>query len=320
MDIVAKRRWFFLISAIIILPGIISLIIPPALNPGIEFTSGTVIDVTFVEGADVNEADIRDELARFGHSESLIQKTGERSVFIRTDVVKSDISAEDGAPPSEQELIRAALTDRIGRVQFWEFDTVSPIVARETVRNAIIVILLASVFVLFYVTWAFRMIPNPFRYGVAAIVALIHDMLIVIGLFSILGKVLDMEVNSMFIAGVVTVLGYSVNDTIVVFDRIRENVARNVDRPLAGVVNTSILESMARSLNTSSTTLLVLLALLLMGGPTIQGFLLVLAVGVVVGTYSSVCIASQFLVMWDQGEIRKALRYVRLVPQRKGER
>ena len=111
-------------------------------------------------------------------------------------------------------------------------------------------------------------------------------------------------------------LGYSVNDTIVVFDRIRENVARNVDRPLAGVVNTSIMETLGRSLNTSFTTMLVLLALILLGGATIRGFLLVLIIGVVVGTYSSVCIASQFLVMWEQGEIRRALRFLRLAPSR----
>ena len=311
MDIVGKRGWFFLISALAILPGLISLMIPPTLKPGIEFTSGSVMDITFTQA--ISETDIRDELTRLGHSEALIQKTGERSAFIRTDVLGQEVVSEDGAVITEREHIENALRKNVADIESAEFDTVSSIVAEEQVRNAIIVVLLASFGVLIYVTWAFRRIPNPFRYGVSAIVALVHDMLIILGTFSILGKVIGMEVNSMFIVGVVTVLGYSVNDTIVVFDRIRENVARNVDRPLPGIVNTSILESMGRSLNTSFTTLVVLMALLLFGGPTIRSFVLVLAIGAVVGTYSSIAIASQFLVMWDQGEIRKALRRVRLV-------
>ena len=309
MDIVGKRRWFFLISALLILPGVISLIIPPALRPGIEFTSGSALDVTFKQP--VSEDAIRDVLTRMGHPEALIQKTGTSSAFIRTVVLEQNVFREDGSVTSEQILIEEALEKDIAPIEARQFDSVSPIVARETIRNAIIAVIVASIGILAYVTWAFRAIPNPFRYGVAAIVALVHDMVLIIGIFSILGKAIDMEVNSMFIVGLLTVLGYSVNDTIVVFDRIRENVARNIDRPLPGVVNTSINETVGRSLNTSFTTLFVLLALLLFGGPTIRGFLMVLAIGVVVGTYSSVAIASQFLVIWEQGEIRRTLRALR---------
>ena len=316
MDIVGKRKWFFLLSALLIVPGLISLIIPPALKPGIEFSSGSALAVTFT--MPVSEDAIRDVLTRMDHPEALIQKTGNRSAFIRTDLLEQEVLRPDGAITSEQVLIEEALEASVSPIEAREFDSVSPIVARETVRNAIIAVVIAAIGILLYVTWAFRAVPNPFRYGIAAIVTLIHDMLLIIGLFSILGKALDMEVNAMFIVGLLTVLGYSVNDTIVVFDRIRENVARNVDRPLPGVVNTSILESMGRSLNTSSTTLFVLLALLLFGGSTIRSFLLVLSVGVVVGTYSSVAIASQFLVMWDRGELRRALRVLRL-PRRRGE-
>ena len=314
MDIVAKRRWFFLLSAIIIIPGIISLMVPPALKPGIVFTSGSALNITFTE--EITEDDIRDQLTRLGHSEALIQKTGERSVFIRTDVLEQEVADPDGAIISERVLIEREFVANVAEIESSELDSVSPIVARETVRNAIIVVILASIGILLYVTWAFRRVPNPFRYGVSAVVALLHDMLLIIGVFSILGKVMNMEVNAMFIAGLVTVVGYSVNDTIVVFDRIRENVARNIDRPLAGLVNTSILESLGRSMNTSLTTLLVLLALLLLGGPTIRGFLLVLSIGVLVGTYSSICIASQFLVMWEQGELGRALRFLRRRPAR----
>jgi preprotein translocase subunit SecF len=137
------------------------------------------------------------------------------------------------------------------------------------------------------------------------VLALAHDLLIILGVFSILGRVIGFEVNSMFIVGLLIVAGYSVNDTIVVFDRIRENVSRHPDRDLGGLVNLSIMETIGRSLNTSLTTLFVLVAMLLIGGPSIRELLLVLAIGAVVGTYSSIFIASQFLVMWDRGEIRR---------------
>lgn len=304
MDIVGKRAWFFLISGLLILPGIISLIVPPALNPGIEFSSGSVLDITFER--EISEDDLRAELTRLDHPEALIQKTGEKSVFIRTDVLEPAKADET----SEQQLILNALEENVAPVERSEVDTVSAIFAREMVRNSVIAVIVAAVFVFGYVTWAFRTIPDSVRYGSAAILALAHDMVVILGVFSILGKVINTEVNSMFIMGMILVLGYSVNDTIVVFDRIRENVARNIDRPLPGVVNTSIMESLGRSLSTSLTTLFVLLALLLFGGATIRGLLLVLAIGVVVGTYSSVCIASQFLVIWETGELGRFFRRV----------
>ena len=304
MDIVGKRAWFFLISGLLILPGIISLIVPPAMKPGIEFTSGSVLDITFE--SEISEEDVRAEMSRRDHPEALIQKTGEKSVFIRTDVLEPAQADET----SEQQLILNALEENVAPVERSEVDTVSAIFAQEMVRNSVIAVIVAAVFIFAYITWAFKSIPNSIRYGTAAVLALIHDMLFILGVFSILGKVLNMEVNSMFIMGMILVLGYSVNDTIVVFDRIRENVARSIDRPLIGVVNTSIMESVGRSLNTSMTTLFVLLALLLFGGSTIRGLLLVLAIGVAVGTYSSVCIASQFLVIWETGELGRFFRRV----------
>ncbi len=312
MDIVGNRRWYFLISALLLLPGIISLIIPPALRPGIDFTSGTAI--TIVAESPVSEADLRVVFNDLGHPEALIQKTGSTTAFVRTDVLEEGLVQPDGTAVSELSLVEEELMDRLG-VDVQEVDTVSSIVAGETVVYAIILVIIAAGGILIYVTWAFRAIPNSFRYGVAAIVALVHDLLLIVGIFSILGKVMGLEVNAMFIVGLLTVMGYSVNDTIVVFDRIRENVARNVDRPLAGVVNASIMESMGRSLNTSMTTTFVLLALLLFGGATLREFLLVLAIGVIIGTYSSIFIASQFLVAWDRGEIRKVLSKLRLARQ-----
>ena len=315
MDIVGNRRWYFLISALLLLPGIISLIIPPALRPGIDFTSGTAI--TIVGEDPLSEADLRAAFADLGHPEALIQKTGSTTAFVRTDVLEEGVAQDDGSSVSELSLIEEELMDRLG-IDVQEVDTVSSIVAGETVLYAIVLVIIAAFGILTYVTWAFRSIPNSFRYGVAAIVALVHDLLLIVGIFSILGKVTGLEVNAMFIVGLLTVMGYSVNDTIVVFDRIRDNVARNVDRPLAGVVNASIMESIGRSLNTSMTTSFVLLALLLFGGATLREFLLVLAIGVVVGTYSSIFIASQFLVAWDRGEIRKVLSKLKLARQTGG--
>ncbi len=307
MDVVGKRAWYFLFSALIIIPGIASMLLPPGwvtlesgLRPGIDFTSGSVLNVTF--SRDVDEADIQERMTALGHPEALVQQVGANNYFIRTDVLAEAESGE----LSEREIIERDLEESLGldreRV---EFESVSPIVASETVRIAFYALAAASVFILLYVWYAFRRVPKAYRYGVSAVLALIHDVLIILGVFSILGRVIGFEVNSMFIVGLLIVAGYSVNDTIVVFDRIRENVVRHPDRDLGGLVNLSIMESMGRSLNTSLTTLFVLIAMLLIGGPSIRELLLCLAIGAVAGTYSSIFIASQFLVMWDRGEIRR---------------
>jgi preprotein translocase subunit SecF len=232
-------------------------------------------------------------------------------VFIRTRVLEE---ASAGGL-SERELLQRDLNQNVAPIKSAEFDAVSPIVAQETVRNAFIALLAASVGILLYIWYAFRRVPKAYRYGTCAVIALVHDMLFVLGVFSILGKTMNMEVNSMFIVGLLTVAGYSVHDTIVVFDRIRENVSRHPDRPLAGLVNLSIMETIGRSLNTSLTTLFVLLAMLLLGGPSIRGFLLVLAIGIVIGTYSSIFNASQLLVAWEQGEIGRVFRLGRQAPR-----
>ena len=310
LDIVGKRGWYFVVSAMVIIPGLISMIIAPGwitgdsgLKAGIDFSSGSVMNVTFRQP--VEEEDIWNRMNELGHSEALIQRIGGTNFFIRTDILKEAV----GDQPSEREVIESDLEYFLGmerdRV---EFDTVSPIVAQETVKTAFYALAAASVFILFFVWYAFRRVPKAHRYGVSAILALVHDLLIILGIFSILGRVINLEVNSMFIVGLLIVAGYSVNDTIVVFDRIRENVSRSPDRDLATMVNLSIMESMGRSLNTSITTLVVLLAMLFIGGNSIRELLLVLAIGAVAGTYSSIFIASQYLVMWDRGEIGRFFR------------
>ncbi len=306
LNIVSKRGWYFLFSALIILPGLISLIAPPGgwvtggsgLRPGIDFTSGSVLDITFERP--VAQDEVQQRMAALGHPEALIQRTGSRSVLVRTKVLAESSGSNQKSP---RQLIEDDLTKNIAPIVAVNFDSTSPIVARETVRNAIIALAAASVFILIYIWYAFRRVPRAYRYGISAILTLIHDTLLVLGIFSILGRVINMEVNSMFIVGILTVAGYSVNDTIVIFDRIRENVIRYPDRALESTVNLSIVETIGRSVNTSFTTFTVLLAMLLIGGASIRELLLVVAIGVVIGTYSSIFIASQFIVIWERGEI-----------------
>ncbi len=302
-DIVGKRGWYFIFSAIIIVPGLLSMIAPPGwasggsgLKPGIDFTSGSVLTIAFAEPAQTEP--IRALLSDLGHPEARVQAVGDSSVLIRTSVLEE----ASGNQASERQRIEDALEEEIGAIDASGVDTVSPIIARETVRNTFLALLVASAFILIYIWYAFRRVPRAYRYGVAAVVTLAHDTVIVLGVFSILGRVIGMEVNSMFIVGILTVAGYSVNDTIVVFDRIRENAMRVPDRRLQDTVNLSIIESVGRSMNTSFTTLVVLLAMLLIGGESIRELLLVVAIGVVVGTYSSIFIAAQFLVIWERRE------------------
>ena len=309
MNIVGKRKWYFLISALVLIPGIISLIIPPAVQPGIDFSSGSAFEVTFQQSVD--EEPVRAAMTEADHADARIQKLSASTVFIRTKELQE----------GERDQIQAVLEQSVAPVDFIsKVETVSPEVAGETVRNAVIAVMVAAVGILLYITWAFRHIPGSFRYGVAAVLALIHDVLIIIGIFSLLGKIIGLEVNVMFVVGLLAVAGYSVNDTIVVFDRIRENVARDIDRPLAQSVNISIMESMGRSLGTSLTTTFALLALILIGGLTLREFLLVLLIGTVAGTYSSIFIASQFLVMWEMGEIGQFFRMVNPIRRLRGAR
>ncbi len=307
MNFVGKRGWFYLISLAVIIPGVVFLIITPGLNPGIDFTGGSTLTLEFE--ADVSQTDLRNRLAAEGHSDATVQKLGDRTFFIRTKELSDGGDQEESEDSPKTRLVNALETSLSpDGVTELSFDLVSPVVASETVLNAFYAVLAAAVGIFIYIWWAFRNVPSPFRYGAAAIVALIHDTIIVIGIFSILGELLDIEVGTMFLIAILTVIGYSVNDTIVVFDRIRENVGNHPNRELSEVVNLSISETIGRSLNTSITLLITLLALFLFGGTTIREFLLVLLIGVVAGTYSSIAIASQVLISWEYGDIPRVFR------------
>lgn len=236
-----------------------------------------------------------------GYSDAIVQRTGD-TFLIRI----------PGEPTTEDKLkiVDGIQTRFETEVTVEDFSAVSPIVAAQTARNAAIAIAVASVGILLYITFAFRRMPSPSRWGICAIVALLHDIMVVVGIFSIMGWLTGAKVDVMFITGMLTVAGYSVHDTIVVFDRIRENMSKHIGKNFEETVNASIVQTLTRSLNTSITVFLVLLTLLLLVGGTIHNFTIVLLIGVVTGTYSSVCNASQLLIVWENGEWRRLFSWL----------
>ncbi len=296
-DITGKRFWFFITSGIIILLGIVSLA-TFGLKAGIEFSSGSLMTLSFEK--DVDHDKLRQELAILDYTNAIVQRTGEGDFLIRLPELSDEAKTE----------LEVGLTAKFGNLEVRGFEDVSPMVAAETTRNAVIAVAVAAVGVLLYITWAFRRMPKPFHYGTCAIVALLHDVLVVLGIFSILGGLLEWEINLMFITGTLAVIGYSVNNTVVIFDRIRENLTKGVSSNFEIVVNNSLVETLSRSLNTSLTTLIVVLALLLFVGASIQNFAVVLMIGIIAGTYSSICVAPQLLLVWERGEWGRFIRWL----------
>jgi len=297
-DITGKKSWFFLISAVVILIGIISLASFGRLQGGIEFSSGSMMSVDFEQ--DVSSSELKAELANLGYNNAIVQSVEGGNFYIRTDKLSDEK--------------KAALEAKLGNLEETEFHSVSPMVATETANNAIIAIAIAAIGILLYVTWAFHRMPKPFAYGTCAVIALVHDALVVLGIFSIFSALWDWEINLMFITGILAVIGYSVNNTVVIFDRIRENQTRGINPDFEVVVNSSLVETIGRSLNTSVTTFFVVIALLLFVGASIMNFAVVLLIGIVVGTYSSICIAPQLLLVWEKGEWGKILPSLRSAP------
>lgn len=290
IDFVGKRRWFFLISAILIIVGIISLAVF-GLKWGVDFSSGTAITLQFEKEVDLGQ--LRQRLADLGYDTATIQPAGEKEFFIRLQEMSSDQYSQ------LKEGLEVGLASNITDSSIF---TVSPIIAAATIRNTGIAVIIASIGILLYISWAFRKMPKPFRWGTCAILALFHDLIIVIAIFSILGWAAGIEVDALFVTGVLAVVGVSVNNIVVVFDRIRENLKRGVSSEFEVVANIGIMESVGRSLNTGLATLFVIVALYLIGGVTIRNLILALLVGITTGIYSSLCIAGQLLVVWEKGE------------------
>ena len=289
LDIVGKKYFYFLFSALIIVPGILSLIFW-GLRLGIDFTGGSLLEVRIEKQP--SKEDIVATVKQVGVEVSLASATN-NSFLIRTKPLDDKETGE----------VFKSLEEKFGKVEKLRLETVGPTIGAELLRKSLIALVLASIGIVIYITFAFRQVPqpaSPLRFGICAIIALLHDVFLVIGTFSLLGRFLGVEVDSLFVTALFTIIGFSVHDTIVVFDRIRENLKRRVSLSFATTVNHSIMQTLARSLNTSLTVILVLLALALFGGTSIRWFVIALLIGVISGTYSSIFNAAPLLVLWQE--------------------
>jgi len=287
-NIVGKRLWFFSISGVLILISAVAWGVF-GLKPGIDFASGSITTLSFEQ--EVSQAELEQVLAGLGYT-GRVESNPQGDFIIRTTRLTAEKKAE----------LKGNLTEEFGTINEKGFENVDPVIASETARIALFAAFGAAIGILLYVTWAFHRMPKPFHYGACAIIALVHDVLIVVGVFSILGATLGWEINLMFITGLLAVIGYSINNTVVVFDRIRENQHRGISADFEVVVNNSLVETLSRSLNTSLTTVVVLAALILFVGTSIQNFAVTLLIGILAGTYSSLCIAPLLLVAWEKGK------------------
>ncbi len=302
INIVAKRMWFLSASTVILIVGILSLLFPPHLNLGIDFLSGTGVTVKFEN--DINSSQIERQFNKIGLDSPSIQSMGDKTFFIRTEKL-SDFDVENNDSTVSRSDLEKSIEEIDSDAEIIEIESVGTKVAEGTVRNSIVAVSVASFFVMLYVLYAFRRLEKSYRFAFSAVLTLVHDVVLVTGIYSLLGHIFGLQVNSVFIVALLTVIGYSVNDTIVIFDRIRENQIKFPDNKYSSNINISINESIIRSLGTSITTLLVLFSMLVLGGSTLREFIVVLILGVIVGTYSSIFIASQFLIIWEEGIKKK---------------
>jgi preprotein translocase subunit SecF len=304
--IVRHRYWWFLVSVLIIVPGLVSLGLY-GLRPSIDFSGGSLWDVYFPDKqtSDLNTEKISEIFAAQGFEGALVQLSdvvvaGKQmpSALIRTKSLDANTGEE------QQRSIRSAMQAEYGTsIQFEQVQSVGATVSQESTRSAVIAVLGACVAILIYLTVAFRKAPHPIRYGVCAIVAMLHDVLVVLGIASILGVVIGLEVDALFLTALLTVISFSVHDTIVVFDRIRENLlTRRSSESFEDIVNHSIVQTLPRSINTQLTSMFTLTALLLFGGTSIRNFVAILLIGLISGTFSSIFNAAQLLVVWENRE------------------
>lgn len=293
-DIVGKRYLFFGISLATIIPGLIALLLW-GLPLGIDFTGGALIEAQFTNPtAVIQPAEIKNVLAANGFPDAVVQTSENNTVIIRTAPMTQD----------QKLAVYSGLRTLYGDFTEQQFNNVGPSVGAAVAQRAFWAVLAAAMGILIYIAWAFRKVPHPFRYGVAAIIAMFHDVLVLVGIAAIVGHFLGWQVDALFLTALLTVIGFSVHDTIVVFDRIRENRIRYRGEPYEEVVNFSVVQTLARSINTSLTVLLTLTALALLGGVTIRHFVIWLIIGITSGMYSSIFNAAQILVVWENKEWR----------------
>ncbi|MFH0852514.1 MAG: protein translocase subunit SecF [bacterium] len=300
IPIISHRRIFYSISGILLCASILALILW-GLKLGIDFTGGSLLQVEFKGERPANSA-IEQKLAEIDLGNISIQPVGDKGAILKF----RDINEE-----THQKII----TDLGGSsvVEEKSFESVGPVIGQELQRRAVYAIVFVLLMIVIYIAYAFRKVSKPvasWRYGVAAIIALLHDVVIPTGFFAVLGHFMDVEVGLLFVTALLTILGFSVHDTIVVFDRIRENLRKGVGSDFENTVEVSVNQTLGRSINTSLVVLLTMLAVFLFGGESTRYFSLVLIIGLFFGTYSSIFIASTLLVSWERFR-RKRLVSVR---------
>ncbi|MCK5320850.1 protein translocase subunit SecF [Candidatus Parcubacteria bacterium] len=302
INIIQKRKIWLSFSGGLVIASIIALL-AWGLNFGIDFTGGSLLELRFLnERPAVNY--IQQSVADLELGSLIVQPVDEQNVVLRF---------QETSEEKHQEVLRRL--DNIGmeegieeettgfkNIEELRFDAVGPTIGQELKSKSLSAAIIVLLAIVLFIAWTFRKVSKPvesWKYGVSAIIALFHDLIITFGIFACLGQYLNVELNTAFVAAMLMILGYSVNDTIVVFDRVRENLPKS-EEDFEGTVNTSVNQTIKRSINTSLTTLLVLLSILFFGGDTIRDFVLALSIGVLIGTYSSIFLASPVLVLWEK--------------------
>ncbi len=295
LRIAEKRNWFFAISLLIIIPGIVALFLW-GLKLGADFTGGSLLEVKFTKDVSKDQIIL---VAKKQELDVTLQPTGKNTYIIRTKPLDDK---------QDKELLERLAKDLGGATQV-RLETIGPTVGKELLENSLKALAIATIAIVLYIAWAFRSVPKPassWRFGVTAVVTLLHDVLVLVGVFAILGHFFNVEVDALFVTAVLTVIGFSVHDTIVIFDRIRENLNKGSYKTFEETIDHSIMQTIGRSLNTSMTVVLVLSALLLFGGATIRWFIVALLIGILTGTYSSIFNAAPLLVVWQNFTDRRA--------------
>ncbi|MFA4845473.1 MAG: protein translocase subunit SecF [Patescibacteria group bacterium] len=290
LNIVGQRKVWFAISGALLIGSILAIALF-GLRFGIDFVGGTLLEIRATESVEVEM--VRTSLEELGYTDVAVQSTEVHGFLIRT----SDLSEE------EHQTLLVSLEERIGAFEELRFDSIGPVIGAELRRTAVMSIVATLLLIGLYVAWAYRKVALPvasWKYGILTVLTAFHDVIIPVGIFAVLGRFFGWEIDAAFVAAILTILGYSINDTVVLFDRTRENLLARVGHSFEETVELSIHQTLTRSMSTGMSTLLALVSIFLLGGDTTKPFALALILGIIVGTYSSIFLASPALVAWEQ--------------------
>ena len=287
MNLMKYKKIFFLISAIFLIPGIISLFLF-GLKPAIDFTGGSLLEIEFLEEDVINndfEATLRDDLQEILIIDA-IQVTGNNSLILRGEEISND----------EKELVLSNVSKRFGELELLRFESVGPVLGEELLKKTMTAIILVAVVIIIYIWQQF----HDIKFGISAVLAMFHDSFILLGIFSLLGRFKGIEVDVLFVTAVLTTLSFSIHDTVVVYNRIRELKGKHRHLSLSEVANAAVWKTLGRSINDSFTIIIMLMSLVLLGGESIRYFSLALLIGAITGTYSSTFTAVPILLVWEE--------------------